>query len=444
MNPKLKRWLIYLVVPLMAGLLFILAQIPRTEFALIFFIFSLLFAGMGLVFWFSGEKINWKAIFVAGILVRLAVFGFAPQWSDDVYRFLWDGELLKKGENPYTQTPVNWQVENQNPDDTYLKLLFQNLNSPDYYSVYPPLNQAVFWIGAKASMGFAWNGFMGLRLILLLGEIAVFFLLLRLFRKFRKPESLLILYWFNPLVILEITGNFHFEGLVLLFLLASIDRLTANKMTFSGGFWGLAIGMKLLPLILAPSFLFFSQTRRDLAFWSGVSVAVILSFAWLWVDQSYLNFFHSLRLYQGKFEFNASLYYLFREVGFWIQGYNMIETLTKILSLATLIGIVFFSWKRRPQSVLELLDLWVLIYLLYLIFQPIIHPWYIIPALGLSLFTHKNTFLIWSFAAIFSYQAYGNVDFKEIPYFLFLEYFLVFAGIYLDYFRPKRKLNLNR
>jgi alpha-1,6-mannosyltransferase len=442
LNPKGKQFLKYLLVLLMAGLLFILAQIPRTEFALTFFIFSLLFAGMGLAFLITGEKTNWKVVFVAGILFRLAVFGFGPQWSDDVYRFLWDGELLKMGENPYLQTPGKWQEENQNSDDAYLNHLFQNLNSPDYYSVYPPLNQAVFWIGAKASMGFAWNGFMGLRLILLLGEIGVFFLLLRILRTFQKPENLLILYWFNPLVILEITGNFHFEGLVLLFLLASIDRFTANKMTFSGGFWGLAIGMKLLPLIFAPSFFFSSQTRKDLAFWSGVSVAVILSFVWLWVDQSYVNFFQSLRLYQEKFEFNASLYYLFREVGFWIQGYNIIETLTKILSLATLIGIVFFSWKRRPNSTLELLDLWVLIYLIYLIFQPIIHPWYIIPALGLSLFTKKNAFLIWSFAVIFSYQAYGNVDFKENSIFLFLEYFLVYAAIYLDYFRPKRKLNL--
>jgi alpha-1,6-mannosyltransferase len=440
LNPKLKQGLIYLVVPLMAGLLFILAQIPRTEFALTFLIFSLLFAGMGMVFWFSGEKINWKAIFVAGILFRLAVFGFAPQWSDDVYRFLWDGELLEMGENPYLQIPSEWQEENQNPDDAYLKELFQNLNSPDYFSVYPPLNQVIFWIGAKASNGFVWNGFMGLRLFLLLGEIGVFFLLLRLLHTFRKPESLLILYWFNPLVILEITGNFHFEGLVLLFLLASINRMTANKMTLSGGFWGLAIGMKLLPLMLAPSFLFSSQTRKDLAFWSGVSIAVILSFAWLWVDQSYLNFFQSLRLYQGKFEFNASLYYLFREVGFWIKGYNIIETLTKILSLATLIGIVFFSWKRRPNSTLELVDLWVLIYLIYLILQPIVHPWYIIPALGLSLLTNKNAFLIWSFAAIFSYHAYGNTDFRENPIFLFAEYLLVFPVIYLDYFRSKKTL----
>lgn len=429
----------YLTVLLMTVLFFVLAQVPRTEFWWTLSIFALLFAGMVFLFFLSEEKVNPTKIFWAGILLRLAVFGFAPQWSDDVYRFLWDGELLEMGENPYLKTPNEWQRGNQNAVDAELKLLFQNLNSPDYYSVYPPLNQAVFWFGAKASMGIAWNGFMGLRLILLLGEIGVFFLLLRLLHTFQKPENLLILYWFNPLVILEITGNFHFEGLVLLFLLFCIAALKRKKMALSGGFWGLAIGMKLLPLMLAPTFLFFTNTRRRIAFWAGGGLALILSFAWLWLDQSYLNFLQSLRLYQGKFEFNASVYYLFREVGFWVQGYNIIGVLTKILSLGTLVAIVFFSWKKKASTLPELVDLWVLIYLIYLILQPVVHPWYLIPALGLSLLTNKNTFLIWTFASIFSYQAYGNPDFKENPLFLFIEYALVFAVIFLDYFLPKSK-----
>lgn len=429
----------YLTVLLMAVLFFVLAQVPRTEFWLTLSIFALLFAGMGFFFFLSRKGFYPTKILWAGILLRVAVFGFAPQWSDDVYRFLWDGELLEMGENPYLKTPSEWQEENQNSVDAELKLLYQNLNSPDYYAVYPPLNQTIFWIGAKSSMGFAWNGFMGLRLVLLLGEIGVFFLLLRLLHTFQKPESLLILYWFNPLVILEITGNFHFEGLVLLFILFCIDALNRSKMVLSGGFWGLAIGMKLLPLMLAPTFLFFTNTCRNIAFWWGVGLALILSFGWLCVDQSYLNFLQSLRLYQGKFEFNASIYYLFREVGFWVQGYNIIGILTKILSLGTLVAIIFFSWKKKASTLPELLDLWVLIYLIYLILQPVVHPWYLIPAFGLSLLTNKITFLIWTFASIFSYQAYGNPDFKENPLFLFIEYALVFAAIFLDYLLPKSK-----
>jgi alpha-1,6-mannosyltransferase len=439
--PKGIQILKYGLVLLMAGVFFGLSQIPRTEFWLTLSFFLLLFSGMSCLFFLSKEKVNRSKIFWAGILFRLAVFGFAPQWSDDVYRFLWDGELLKTGENPYLQTPKDWMDSNFDPDNAYLNLIFENLNSPDYYSVYPPLNQAVFALGAIAANGSVWNGYFALRLVMILGEIGVFLLLWRLLFLFQKPSKIILLYWFNPLIILEITGNFHFEGFVLFFLLASLVALNRRQNMLSGGFWGLAIGLKLLPLLLAPAFLFFAETGKKAAFWLASFASVLGCFFWLYWDDSYLNFFQSIRLYQGKFEFNASIYYLLREVGFWIEGYNTIGMLTKILSGATLLAIFFFSWKKKPQSLPELVDLWVLIYLIYLILQPVVHPWYVIPAFGLSLLTSRNTFLIWTFAAIFSYQAYGNVNFEENALFLFAEYFLIFAAIYFDYFRPKRILN---
>jgi hypothetical protein len=252
----------------------------------------------------------------------------------------------------------------------------------------------------------------------------------------------LIFYWLNPLVILELTGNLHFEGFVLLFLLFALYFLSKEILSGSGFFWGIAIGMKLLPLMLFPALLTYAKTRKSIGFWVASFVAILVSFAWLLIDDSWINFLQSLRLYQGKFEFNASIYYLLREAGFWIKGYNTIATLSKILSGITLLSIIYFSWKRKPKSILELLDLWVLIYLIYLILQPVVHPWYIIPALGLSLLTSRNAFLVWSFAVIFSYQAYGNIGFEENPIFLILEYGLLSAAIFSDYFLPKRNSNL--
>ncbi|AMQ56155.1 glycosyltransferase family 87 protein [Algoriphagus sanaruensis] len=423
----------------MAGILFFLAQVPREEFSLTFLLFSLAFAGMVGLFFLAEEKLNFRSVLLAGLLLRLAVFPFAPQWSDDFVRFLWDGELLKIDQNPYDQTPREWQEANDDPDNSYLNQLFDNLNSPDYYSVYPPLNQAIFWLGAKASKCFVWNGYFTLRLILLLGEIGVFVLLWKILMAFQLPIKRIFWYWFNPLVIMEITGNLHFEGLVLLFLMASIWAIQKGKLGLSGGFWGIAIGMKLLPLMLAPAFLALGKSRKSVWFWVGTALATLISFTPLLIEHSWVNFAQSLKLYQGKFEFNASIYYLLREVGFWIEGYNTIAFLTKILSLSTGILIGYFSWKRQPKSLFELVDLMVLIYLVYLILQPVVHPWYILPALGLSVLRGKMTFSLWGFGAIFSYQAYENADFQEQYLYLILEYGLVVLGIYLDYFSKKMK-----
>lgn len=418
----------------MTGILFFLAQVPREEFGLTFLLFSLAFAGMMGLFFLATEKISFRKTLFAGLLLRFAVFWFVPNWSDDFVRFLWDGELLKSGQNPYTFTPREWQEANVDPYNAYGNQLFENLNSPDYYSVYPPLNQAIFWLGAKASMGFVWNGYLTLRFILLLGEIGVFILLWKLLMAFQLPTKRILWYWFNPLVIMEVTGNLHFEGLVLLFLLVSIWAIQKGKLGLSGGFWGLAIGMKLLPLMLGPAFLAFEKSRKSVWFWAGTTLAVIVCFIPLLIDESWVNFAQSIKLYQGKFEFNASVYYLVREIGFWVEGYNVIGYVVPYFSAATLFLIGYFSWKKQPRTLVELVDLIVLIYLVYLLLQPVVHPWYILPALGLSVMRGKMTFLLWSFGAIFSYQAYGNADFEEQSIFLILEYGLVNVGIYLDYF----------
>ncbi|HSF54006.1 MAG TPA: glycosyltransferase 87 family protein, partial [Algoriphagus sp.] len=270
-------------------------------------------------------------------------------------------------ENPYGETPTQFLENHPQEATEILHQLFPLLNSPEYYSVYPPMNQGVFWLAANASSGLIANGIISLRLLLVLGEIVVFMLFLKVFNAFQKPTKLLWLYWINPLIILEITGNLHFEGLVLLFLLASILAFEKKNEPLSGGFWGFAVGMKLLPFMLLPAWFFFDKTKKNTLFWAGAILALMLSLGWFFVSASGTNFLESLKLYQGKFEFNASIYYLLREVGFWIQGYNTIGVLTKILSLVTLVAIVFFSWKRKPQTLIELVDLWVLIYLIYLV-----------------------------------------------------------------------------
>lgn len=430
---------VVLILILLALTYFLGNLVPRTDFRTTAGIFVVLFGLMMLVFSLSGEKTSWFFILISGLLIRFSLFLAIPQWSEDYTRFLWDGELIRMQENPYGETPRQLLENHPQEATELLHQLYPLLNSPDYYSVYPPMNQAVFWLAAQASNGLIANGIISLRLLLILGEIAVFMLFVRIFKIFQKPVALLWLYWINPLVILEITGNLHFEGLVLLFLLGAILAFKNNLEALSGGLWGFSVGMKLVPLILIPTWFFFGKTQRNTLFWSGAVLALILSLGWFFLSISGANFMESLRLYQGKFEFNASIYYLFRELGFWIKGYNTIATLSKILSLLTLGVIVFLSWKKKPQSLPELVDLWVLVYLVYLILQPVVHPWYIIPAFGLSLLTHRNTFLVWTFAAIFSYQAYGNPGFKENYLFLLAEYSLVFSGIFLDYFLPKRK-----
>jgi hypothetical protein len=415
--------------------------VEREDFNLMLPLFFGLFLCLLLFkFWF--KEFSWSWIFVGGLVLRLSLLMAIPFWSEDFVRFLWDGELVRMGFNPYLELPADFLQTLGDAQNPYLANLLDLMNSPNYFSVYPPLNQGIFYLAALGAEMDPWQGVVALRILIILGEIGVFFVLKKLFQAFSIPSSQLILYWLNPLVILELTGNLHFEGFVLLSLLLVVYLLSQSRFAGAGFFWGIAIGIKLLPLMLIPALIAFAKTRKSIGFWIASFVAILVSFAWLLLGDSWMNFFQSLRLYQGKFEFNASIYYLLREVGFWIKGYNTIATLSKILSGITLISILYFSWKRKPESIPQLVDLWVLIYLIYLVLQPVVHPWYIIPAFGLSLMSNRRTFLIWTFATIFSYQAYGTIGFEESALFLILEYGLLSGVIFSDYFLRKRNSNL--
>lgn len=411
-------------------------QVLREDFFSLFLGFVVAFSGMlAIYFSYSKADTSWKKIFWLGLGLRLCLLFSVPNLSEDYLRFLWDGELVRLGEDPYRLKPSEWMEETGNASALQAQL-FEAMNSPDYYSVYPPLNQLVFWIAAEAMSGFVWNGYYTLRLLLLFFETFTFFALLKLSKRFLLPIGQLILYWLNPFVIMEISGNLHFEGIVLVFLLYALIAYSKNKKFLSGMSWGLAIGMKLLPFILFPAWFFFRKIKESPFFWIGSLVALIVSFVPLVWDDAWVNFFESLKLYQGKFEFNASVYYLLRELGYWIEGYNTIGYLTKILGIVLIVGVWYGAWKSKPQSLSKLIELWIGIYLFYLLLQPVVHPWYLIPGLGLSVISGRVTFLIWSFTSIFSYQAYGNADNFEQPIFLILEYSLVGIGILWDY-RPQ-------
>ena len=389
----------------------------------------------------AGEQLNFKRLLLLGILLRGCLFFFEPNWSEDGARFLWDGELLRQGQNPYGLTPRQ-VLEQQGEGSGLHAQLFQVLNSPNYYSVYPPLNQVLFWFGASAAQGSIAQGYIALRSMLLLGEIGVFFLLWGLLARFQLPMKQILLYWFNPLVILEGVGNLHFEGVVLLFLLATVLNLSRRRLEWSGTFWGLAVGMKLLPLMLAPLFFFWKGVRLSTRFWGMAVGVLVLAFLPLVYWNSWGNFFQSIQLYQGKFEFNASIYYLFRVLGYELAGFNTIWYLTKVGIVITLLGAIWVSWKQSNASLFDIPSVWVQLYLLYFLLQPVVHPWYLLPGLGLSVLSRQWTFLLWSFGAIFSYQGYSQNPVQEQPLFLGFEYGLVLLGLYLDYFRKERTCNL--
>jgi alpha-1,6-mannosyltransferase len=403
--------------------LYLLAyHLIREEFGQLLLLFSIGFL-ISLVFYFKfeawGFSFGW--LLLAALCLRLLFLFSIPQMSDDYFRYFFDGHLIANGINPYFFTP-DIALEMLPSDRRDLgEELFTGMNSKNYYTIYPPIHQAIFYLTAVGAKSVT-ESVVRLRLILMLFDLANIFLLRRLLRNYGMGSGTVVLYAFSPLVILELVGNLHFEGIVLTCLLVTVVSIQKTQIGRAAFSFACAIGLKLVPLILAPLWAFNLEKRKLIRFISLAVLALAVFFSPFLNVMVLDNFLESFQLFQRKFEFNASVYYLVREVAMWFVPYNPIKYVVPALGMISLGLILLISTGGREKHPGHLPSKMVWIYMVYLLFQPVVHPWYIIPVFGLGIVAREWTPIIWSGLVIFSYSAYQTSPVQEQSAFLWLQY----------------------
>ncbi len=410
---------------------------PRQSFGQLFGLYSALFV----VYFFLVKIItNPREVIFMGIFFRLLLLLSIPALSDDFYRFVWDGRLLINGLNPYTILPSEFiqTVDFQNTVDN--NVIFGRLNSPNYYTVYPPLNQFIFAISAWFSQGSLFGNVVWLRVFILLAEIGTlayiappapdggalsFSPLVKkiLENRFLAPPSGAggAVYAFNPLIILELTGNLHFEALVIFFLILAY-KVAKMNLALSAFFFACAVSTKMLPLIFIPLIINYLGLKKGIIYASIVGVITLLLFAPFIDSLLVKKLFSSVNLYFQKFEFNASIYYLVREIGFYVTGYNIIGTAGKVMAFLTFSGICLISWKSKNffLGALGVLTL-------YFAMATTVHPWYASTLVAISIFTKFRYPIVWSYLIFLSYATYQTNLYQENLWLVFVEYAVVFG-----------------
>ncbi|MCU0326657.1 MAG: hypothetical protein MUF45_15630, partial [Spirosomaceae bacterium] len=194
--------------------------------------------------------------------------------------FVFDGRLLAAGINPYLILPSEFVQTIDYQKVIGDSVIYQKLNSPNYYTVYPPFNQAIFGVSAWLSQGDLLTNVIILRSFILLSEIGNIWLISKLLRRFGLESSNINIYAFNPLVILELTGNLHFEAIVIFFLLLAMLWITQRRYTFSAISLALAISAKLLPIIFIPLIINKLKIKKGFVY-SSICGIVVLSTLWI-------------------------------------------------------------------------------------------------------------------------------------------------------------------
>ena len=416
--------------------------IERPDSLILIGSYTLLF-GLYLLVIRQRTKLSVGMIVLVAIGLRFISITSLPALSDDFYRFIWDGRLWLSGINPFALLPV--QVINTPVFETngLSQQLFNLLNSPTHYTVYPPIPQYLNLFSAYLASDSILISTVIMRIFIISAEIMAVYFIIMLLKQANKDPKLVVFYALNPLVIIELAGNLHHEAFMIAFFLGSVYYFKESKILRGGVFLALAITSKLLPLLFLPYILLKIKAEHRLKLLLSLFVTAIILFLPL-IDRSFiLGMKDSLMLYYQKFEFNASLYYLARAIGYWVYGYNAIAIIGKIFFLGTTVLIVGLSYRFYIKGT-DKSTTFLLLYFIFCILSLILHPWYIVLLIALSPLTPFRFPIGWSFLIFLTYLGYSDIGYNENYYIVTIEYLAVALAVVLDlknYIRSRDSLN---
>jgi len=410
-----------------------------------------LYLGLFLIAYQLHKSLNWdlKSLLAIGLLFRLIFLLAMPNLSQDFYRFIWDGQLNLIGINPYLSTPDELMkpgILSNFPNQVELHEGMGEL-SRSHYSNYPPVNQLFFTLATLFPGASILSSIIGLRLIIILADIGMLFIGVKILKILKLPISNLFWYVLNPFVIIELTGNLHFEGVMLFFLLLSLYLLSKKQIVWAAICFGLSISAKLIPLMLLPLFLGHfkkGEISHLFQFYLITGLTVLLSFLPFLSTEFFENYSSTIGLWFSNFEFNASIYYLFREIGIWITGYNQIALIGKLLAAVSVSFILYTSLTKNLQDLKHLIRAMLLCLTVYLLLSTTVHPWYLVSLVVLAILSDVKYPLSWSLTVVLSYFAYSQPNFKENYWILALEYLPVMLFLVLELKRKDLAIPLRR
>src|SRR5690606_28523472 len=217
------------------------------------------------------EKWNFNFLLVTGILFRLVFLVAEPNLSQDFFRFIWDGELIINGINPYLHTP-DQLMEQGNVPIANAEGLYAGMSELNarHYSNYPPVNQLFFALAALLGGGSILGSIIVMRLTIILADLGILYFGRKLLQNLNLANHMAFWYFLNPLVIIELTGNLHFEGIMLFFFVWSLFLIAQNLWMWAAPVYALSIMVKLVPLLLLPMFLKYLGIKKSMVFYSLV------------------------------------------------------------------------------------------------------------------------------------------------------------------------------
>jgi len=320
-----------------------------------------------------------KRVIIFGLalagLWHLLFLRMPPGSDDDIHRYVWDGHVQRLGFNPYVLIPSDPALVGLHTAET------RALNHPDLPSPYPPGAQLFF-----RAVTAIHESIFALKVAFVVCDFAIVFVLLDILRWTRQGQHWVLAYAWHPLLATEVAGSGHIDIVGVLLLVVSAAALGRRWRTIAAVAFGLAVAVKLLPIVLLP--LYWRRVRvRD-----GVLAAIIVGLLYMpFLSHGRIST-GSLGTYAQSFRFNDPVFAVF-------------ERLTSpeiALGLAVLFGFLAAIWMRRKTTEWST-DAFAWPMAASLLCAPVIYPWYLLWLLPFLRSTSTLPIVIWTVSIIPTY-----------------------------------------
>lgn len=399
--------------------------------------FLVLFAALfivyaaSLVLWWRVRDVRLVAAGIAvALLFRGVLVPVPPSLSDDLYRYLWDGRLMRHGTNPMLHAP----------DDPALAdlrdALWEKTAHRDVAGVYPPVALAVFALFGRDPVT--------LKAALALLDVGAAVVLGLLLRSAGLPEGRAMVYAWSPLAVVEIGGSGHLEPVALLPALCAALLLLEGRRGPAGLWTALAASGRLLHASWAVAW----WRRLGRRGWLLFAAGGLLLWALLLAGGPPAG----LLEYGRRWEFNASL---FSAVLAAIRALDPTEALKGGITwlrqvLGDLPGLhALYFWTDAPTlariSVLAAFLGWAgrlglrrtpplraayLVTGAFLLLSPTVHPWYVLHVVPFLAFFPSLAWLVFTATVALSYVAAMPDQGWKLPFWVLAAEYVPLAALF--------------
>ncbi|HXY10000.1 MAG TPA: glycosyltransferase 87 family protein [Terriglobales bacterium] len=300
-----------------------------------------------------------------------------PGSDDDIHRYLWDGRAQRLGYNPYLAVPGDPALGAVHTPET------RTLNHPDLPSPYPAGAELFFRaVTAIHESTFA------LKVAFVLCDLAVVLVLLQVLRSSGQAEHWVLAYAWHPLLATEVAGSGHIDILGALLLLVSFAALGRRWRAAAALTFGLAVAVKLLPIVLLP--LYWRRVRvRDAVL--TVIVLGVLYLPFLYHGRIPIG---SLGTYVQSFRFNDPVF----------QALERVAAPKSVAVWAVVVGFLSAIWRRRRSTVSSDAFAWPMA--ASLLCAPVVYPWYLLWLLPFLRSASTLPITIWTVSILPTYYVW--------------------------------------